>query len=449
MRGSAAFRVAVAPGGALAGPWVKNSLWTAARAVPSLDLRFADNKSLVDAVTGAQLVTHTRASSGTFVGSNGVLQTAVTDAPRFDHNPTTGESLGLLVEEARTNSIRNNTMVGAVAGTPGTNPTNWFVYVGTGTGVTTSIVGTGTEAGVNYVDIRFNGTPSASSTWSVINEPGNVIAAATGQSWTYSSWIKISAGSSANVTNSNLFFDESQDSTYVTGGTTAVSYLTSTWQRYSASRTLSGGATVNRVNAGLRFSVTSGQAIDITIRIGLPQLELGAFATSVIPTTSATVTRAADVASITGSAFSGWYNATAMTIFSESSSASGGAYSGYVYTIGPDFNNSITHLRQSDFQPVGRIRTASVDEYGAIGNGAIWTGTLANRFALAVSATSGRQASNGALAGGGDDTSITLPSASSMSIGTLVGGLALNGHIRRLTYWRQRLPNNVLQAITQ
>jgi hypothetical protein len=71
--------------------------------VPSLDLRFADNKSLVDAVTGASLVTFTRASSGTFVDSAGVLQTATTDVPRFDHNPTTGESLGLLVEEQRTN----------------------------------------------------------------------------------------------------------------------------------------------------------------------------------------------------------------------------------------------------------------------------------------------------------------------------------------------------------
>jgi hypothetical protein len=84
---------------------VSNSLWTAARAVPSLDLRFADNKSLVDAVTGASLVTFTRASSGTFVGSDGTLQTATTNEPRFDHNPTTGESLGLLVEEARTNYL--------------------------------------------------------------------------------------------------------------------------------------------------------------------------------------------------------------------------------------------------------------------------------------------------------------------------------------------------------
>ena len=79
MRGSAAFRAAVAPGGVLAGPWVRNELWRRARAVPSLDLRFADNKSLGDAVTGQSLVTFTRASSGTYVGSDGLIKTAVTN----------------------------------------------------------------------------------------------------------------------------------------------------------------------------------------------------------------------------------------------------------------------------------------------------------------------------------------------------------------------------------
>ena len=66
--------------GAIAVPgWAKNDLWRRARAVPSLDLRFADNKSLTDAVTGASLVTFTRSSSGTYTDSAGVLQTAVTN----------------------------------------------------------------------------------------------------------------------------------------------------------------------------------------------------------------------------------------------------------------------------------------------------------------------------------------------------------------------------------
>jgi hypothetical protein len=47
------------------------------------------------------------------------------------------------------------------------------------------------------------------------------------------------------------------------------------------------------------------------------QLEVGAFPTSYIPTTTSTVTRSADVASITGSNFSSWYRQDEGTMFIE------------------------------------------------------------------------------------------------------------------------------------
>ena len=66
---------------------------------PSLDLNFAATKRLDPRIT------FSRASTGTYVDANGLIQTAATNTARFDHNPTTGESLGLLVEAARTNTI--------------------------------------------------------------------------------------------------------------------------------------------------------------------------------------------------------------------------------------------------------------------------------------------------------------------------------------------------------
>jgi len=145
--------------------WVKDFLWRRARAVPSLDLRFADNKSLVDAVTGQQLVTFTRASSGTFTDSAGTLQTAATDVPRFDHNPTTGESLGLLVEEARTNLLLNSGTLSTQSATV-TAVAHTLHFTGTGTitltGASTAgpLVGTGTGE-ANRVSLTF--TPTAGS----------------------------------------------------------------------------------------------------------------------------------------------------------------------------------------------------------------------------------------------------------------------------------------------
>jgi hypothetical protein len=76
--------------------------------MPSLDLRFAETKSLNDFISSTNLITFTRASNATFIGSDGLIQTATTNTPRFDHNPATGESLGLLVEEQRVNLLLNS-----------------------------------------------------------------------------------------------------------------------------------------------------------------------------------------------------------------------------------------------------------------------------------------------------------------------------------------------------
>jgi hypothetical protein len=64
-------RLVLAPNG--------DKLWYDSNELPSLDLRFASNKSLVDATTGSNLVDFTRASSGTYVGSDGLVKTAVTN----------------------------------------------------------------------------------------------------------------------------------------------------------------------------------------------------------------------------------------------------------------------------------------------------------------------------------------------------------------------------------
>jgi len=61
-------------------------------------LRMSSNSGDVYA-WGAQL------EQSTTVGEYIPTTSTINSAPRFDHNPTTGESLGLLVEESRTNSF--------------------------------------------------------------------------------------------------------------------------------------------------------------------------------------------------------------------------------------------------------------------------------------------------------------------------------------------------------
>ena len=66
---------------------------------PTLDLNFAATKTL------DRRITFTRDSVGTFTDENGMVKYASNNVPRFDHDPTTGESLGLLIEESRTNIL--------------------------------------------------------------------------------------------------------------------------------------------------------------------------------------------------------------------------------------------------------------------------------------------------------------------------------------------------------
>ena len=56
-----------------------DQLYDLGGARPTLDLNFANNESLVDSVTGKNLVTHTRASSATYVDGDGVIKNAVTN----------------------------------------------------------------------------------------------------------------------------------------------------------------------------------------------------------------------------------------------------------------------------------------------------------------------------------------------------------------------------------
>lgn len=70
---------------------------TRASVKPTLNLDFANSKSLDPRIT------FTRATIGSYYDADGILKIASSGTPRFDHNPVTGESLGLLVEEQRTN----------------------------------------------------------------------------------------------------------------------------------------------------------------------------------------------------------------------------------------------------------------------------------------------------------------------------------------------------------
>jgi len=179
------------------------------------------------------------------------------------------------------------------------------------------------------------------------------------------------------------------------------------------------------------------------------QLEAGAFATSYIPTTTATVTRSADVVSITGSAFSSWYRQDEGTVFAHFNSTTWNADPNFPkpFVVGTDDNNSFwIGGTTDDNQYRYRVRTGAVNQFGAAN--ITRTPTISNKVAMAVKAADFAVAADGGNLATG--SSGTMPASNQIYIGQdLAATNYINQPIRRLTYWPQRLSNTTLQALTQ
>jgi hypothetical protein len=406
---------------------------------PTLNLNFALSKRVDPRIT------FVRSTTATYFDQDGILQTAAANQGRITFDPATLDCQGLLIEEQRTNSIRNNTMQGAVAGTPGTAPTNWLVDT-TGGVFTRTISGPSTESGITYIDIQVQA--SAGGTFVIRPEPGTQVAASVGQVWANTAYVKLAAGSLTNAACSIRIRENDSGGSILSEGTvnfTPTSAGLAT-QRVSITRTLA-SATVAFIQP--RIEIIFSGAGDLTLRIGLPQLEQGAFATSVIPTTTTALTRNADVASMTGTNFSSWYNASEGTLFT---SAAGVANVSGATRRYAEINDSGSLERII----VGYSGTTStrllVQDGGATqADIAVTTPSVENviKMAAVYKTNDFQQASNGNL--GLADTSGTLPTVDRMFIGSADGLTAntfLNGTIQRIAYYPVRVTDAQLQALT-
>ena len=227
-----------------------------------------------------------------------VLKTAAGGQARFDHNPTTGESLGLLIEEQRTNLVvgstdfsgwtRPNVSYSVEAVAPdGTLSASKFISTTTGSnsGAYRAIAGTATTISMY--------AKAAGKNWlAFINTSGSAFIA----------FFNVSTGVVGTV---------------ATGYTASITAVGNGWYRCVLTAA-SGSFAFHQwcvCDQDNDTSVTSNQINGVCVWGA--QAEAGSFATSYIPTTSAQVTRSADSASMTGTNFSSWYNQGEGTAYAE------------------------------------------------------------------------------------------------------------------------------------
>jgi hypothetical protein len=232
------------------------------------------------------------ARSTALVADGLTWQEYAADVPRFH-----GSARRLLIEGQRTNSVPNPRADGAVAGTPGTLPSNWNYIINT-SGVSREVIGAVTVNGLPGLRLRFFGTPSANGNIQVQYVQNNVVAASAGQVWTHTAFYRLAAGSLANLTNIRIRTRVSGSSQDVL--TVLSPAMDGTLRRYGHTVTCNAGATF--IYAELTFVITNGQPVDGTVDFIAPQLELGpAASTPILPPvgTPGASTRGADVVTAT------------------------------------------------------------------------------------------------------------------------------------------------------
>jgi len=330
-------------------------------------------------------------------------------APRFDHNPTTGESLGLLVEEARTNLFDYSTDL-----------TQWTAS-NSAPPVASSEIAPDGSTDAYKLNINIGG-----GSYFTRNVP-----TVTGSVYTISVWAKNVPGEQNYF---DLFFNTAGS---VQLGKTA---LTDTWTRYH----ITGTATqTGNVLAGI-----NNPPDDYTAR-GLFwgfQFELGSFPTSYIPTTGTALTRSVDVASITGSNFSSWYNPSKASIYAKGVFSSEDSAAAYVYNFQQDANNRLGLVWS---------QAAAQTVLFAIQSGSTKIYVHQNGFVsdFNISSTYESANSNSYFEGtpGIKQTNLSFNpfSPSTFFIGSYDGSLYfINGTISRFTYFPDRLPDSSLQTMT-
>jgi hypothetical protein len=361
-------------------------------------------------------ITFSRGTGATRVNASGFIEVVGNTTPRFDYDPVTLAPRGLLIEEARTNLLTYSEQFDNAA---------WVKVDATITANTT---------------VAPDGTTTA-DTWSTIGatypSTFKTVTVTAGVVYTLSVYAK-----SGSLTTLSLEFRGSTSAPNakfnlangtVTSGTGQIQNAGNGWYRCSISVTSVDTSELVIIGAN-DGTVPAG-----TIFLWGAQLEAGAFATSYIPTVASTVSRSADVATMTGTNFSSWWNATQGT-----------------FVVDADTVATGNRIIEASAGSLSRV----VDIYAVSGPTVqMWNGTTAyspsNNFTLGspFKVAGAYQTANYAVVLNGGtvrtDAAVLVNTADSLQIGRFSSGTNyLNGHIRAIAYYNTRLPNTQLQTLT-
>ena len=393
--------------------------------MPALTLDFQNSQQLDPRVT------FSRSSSATYINSAGLVVTAADHEARFDHDPVTGECLGLLVEESRTNSLTHSEEFDNAAWTKTrTTITANAATAPDGTTTADKLI-RGTDNNINVV-YQAASLPQATYTLSVFAKKGEytfcTLTLPNTKGWNADRWVSVNLADGSYTTSASA-----------PTSTSVVAYQNG-WYRISITHAAS--ATVARAgyiearsSAGYGVQVGDGTS---GIYIWGAQLEAGNFPTSYIPTTVSTVTRSADIAQMTGDNFSSWYNQSEGAVVIKADKLADIAMYPVVIDDGTNNNRHLTNLA-SNYQyqiKVSGATQAQIDAGQLSGS--------SESLAIAYKTNDAAVALNGVS---NSDNTVVVPTCNRMQIFAFSGTTG-NGHVSQISYYNERLTDVELQTLT-
>jgi hypothetical protein len=389
----------------------------------------------------SDIVTTTRASTGTYFDSSGVMRTAANNVWRRDHDPLTREPLGVLIEEQRTNLAlwsSEFTQASWTANSVVLTPNSSLAPDGT-----ISLTKVVPEAGTGQYNIFARPLLADNTQYTV-----SFFIKAAGYTWAHlrarskdnlvpRAWFNLATATKGSASAEVVDYGVRS----VGGG------ICLCWMVFNSGI----GSTIQDVgvqvnNGDLQANTTTDGVSGIYIWGA--QLEVGAFPTSYIPTTTAAATRAGDGLSILNGWQSTWFNPAQGAFVAEYSSFSPPANQIELVdrssaAVGLAlFENSSGRLVLQTFSP-GTSTTQTL--LPAI------TRNSVHRAAAAYSLSEQALTVDGAAPVAGAKTASPIATGSQgVHIGRSLnsGGRYINGHIKRIQYFPRRLSNTELQSAT-
>lgn len=299
-------------------------------------------------------------------------------------------------------------------------------------------------------------TFSRASTATYYNAAGTLVTAASGSPrLTYDPVTHAALGLLVEEQRTNLLLNSLLDGTNLSTQSVTVAATQYTLSFYGTGQiVLSGAATATVVGAGAyptrktyTFTPSAGSlTLTVTGTVQFANLEAGAFETSFVPTGAASATRAADVVTCTGAAFSQWFNGSEGTFVVEAVMPNS--------TVGS--TNIMNIIEAKDASGNESIKAyqyetwfgAAIRHGGAVQADISGTKTagVVEKLAIAWAANDAAVAIRGAIVG--TDSTVSVPTGiDRMTLGTGTPG-AVACAIKLIRYWRKRLTNAQLQALT-